>query len=107
MAPLRMIEVCIALISLIEVCGWGFFIYMMYNVDEKLPFYVVCGACGLNFFLNFIMTCGIMKSKEHYDDHLSDYQERYTCTYRLIKIFTLFVSHKGFYFTFARYYRDR
>jgi hypothetical protein len=71
--PIRVIEVCIALISLIEVGGWAFFLYCMLNVEEKLPFYVVCGAAGLNFFLNFIMTCGIMKSKENYDEYLNRY----------------------------------
>lgn len=65
--PLRLVEVCIALISLIELAGWVFFLYCMINIKEKLPFYVICGALGFNIFLNFIMTCGIMKSKENYD----------------------------------------
>jgi hypothetical protein len=32
MAPLRLIEICIFMISLIEVGGWGFFLYCMINV---------------------------------------------------------------------------
>lgn len=107
LTPIRIIEVCIALISLIEVGGWIFFLYCMINVDEKLPFYVICGACGFNFFLNFIMTCGIMKSKENYDDYLNRYSHRYSHTYNFIKFFTLLISHKGFYFSFARYQRER
>jgi hypothetical protein len=101
--PIRLIEVCIALISLVELGGWVFFLYCMIHVEEKLPFYVICGAIGLNLFLNFIMTCGIMKSKENYDLYLQKYSEAYSCTYRIIKFFTLFVSHKGFFFSFARY----
>jgi hypothetical protein len=39
----------------------------MINIEEKLALYVICGALGFNLFLNFIMTCGIMRSKENYD----------------------------------------
>jgi hypothetical protein len=64
---LRLIEGCIAVISLIELAGWVFFLYCMINIEEKLPFYVISGAIGFNLLLNFIMTCGIMRSKENYD----------------------------------------
>jgi len=107
MTPLRFMEVTISVISLLEVLAWGFFLYMMYNVNQKLPFNVVCGAIGLNFFLNFVMTCGIMRSKETYDTYLNEYSEKYQCTYRFIKFFMFFVSHKGFYMSFARFQRNR
>lgn len=48
-----------------------------------------------------------MKSKENYDEYLQKYSEAYVCTYRFIKFFTLLISHKGFYLSFARYQRQR
>ncbi len=71
--PLRLVEVCIAVISLIELGGWVFFLYCMINIEEKLPFYVILGAIGFNFLLNFIMACGILKSKENYDRYVQRY----------------------------------
>ena len=107
MSPIRVIELSITIISVIEIIAWAFFLYCMKQLEQMLPFYVICGAIGMNFFLNFLMTCGIMKSKEITDDYISEYAERFSWTYRLIKVFTFCISHKGFYIGFARYQRNR
>ena len=75
----------------------------MIDLEDRVPSYVIIGVLGMNLFMNFIMTCGIMKSKENYDSYMQTYSEAYVCTYTFIKFFTLLISHKGFYLTFARY----
>jgi hypothetical protein len=79
----------------------------MVDLQEKLPFYVICGALGLNLFLNFVMTCGIMRSKSNYDRYIQKYQETHSCSYRIIQCLSLLISHKWFYISFNRYQRNR
>ena len=95
-------EVIISSVSFVELVGWIFFLYCMKHINDKIPLYIISSAILVNVLFNLVIVCKVYTHIRNHE-HIKTFKQNKKRFYKCIRMFSLLVSHRGFYMNYYNF----